>query len=93
MSKLIPVFIGAVLGVCYGLILTLFKGTLSVASFILYGDAYKLPFAATFITSAILIVGVVLYESWIKPAQNAIAWLAGAFGKADDELDQESWRK
>lgn len=80
--------IGGILGIAHGLILYLCLN-FKAASFILYGDGYFIPLAATAVIDVLMLGCVLTYEIWINAAQNAIVWLAEGIQQWEDQWEDE----
>jgi hypothetical protein len=80
--------IGGILGIIHGLILYLCLG-FKAASFILYGDGYLIPLAATAIIDTVMLFTVLSYTLWLNAAQNAIAWLAEGVRQWEEQWEDE----
>jgi len=80
--------VGGILGIAHGLILIVCLN-FKTASFILYGDGYLIPFAATAVIDVLMLTCVLTYTLWINQAQNAIVWLSGAIQQWEDQWEDE----
>jgi hypothetical protein len=88
MQKLDAFVVGGVLGVIHGMILFVCLD-FQTASFILYGNGYLLPLAATAIIDTVMLFTVLSYALWINPAQNAMAWLAEGIRQWENQWEDE----